>query len=95
MRNTGPPLSEAGRGAIEALRQEISVPDTYEIRVVGALGRAGHNAFADLAVDVEPTVTVLSGEMSQETLHEVLDRVRALGLELVDVRLVPSRPSGA
>lgn len=68
------------------------MPDTYEIRVIGALGRAGHNAFADLAVDVEPTATVLSGEMDQDTLHEVLDRVRALGLELVDVRLAPSRP---
>jgi hypothetical protein len=70
------------------------VPDTYEIRVVGALGRAGRNAFADLAVDVEPTATVLSGDMDQQTLHEVLDRVRALGLELVDVRLVPSPPAG-
>ena len=70
------------------------MPDIYEIRVLGALGRAGHNAFADLAVDVEPTTTVLSGEMDQETLHEVLDRVRALGLELVDVRITPSRPAG-
>jgi hypothetical protein len=74
--------------------QESSVPDTYEIRVLGALGRAGHNAFADLAVEVEPAATVLSGEMDQEALHEVLDRVRALGLELVDVRLAPPRPSG-
>jgi hypothetical protein len=76
------------------VRQESSVPDTYEIRVMGALGRAGQNAFADLAVDVEPTATVLSGEMDQEALHEVLDRVRALGLELVDVRIAPARPAG-
>jgi len=69
------------------------VPDTYEVRVLGALGRAGHNAFADLAVDVEQTATVLTGEMDQEALHAVLDRVRALGLELVDVRLAPSRPA--
>ncbi len=37
----------------------------YEIRVVGALGPAGRDAFADLAVDVEPTATVLSGELSE------------------------------
>jgi len=71
------------------------VSDTYEIRVIGALGRAGRSAFADLAVDVEPTATVLSGEMDQAGLHEVLDRVRALGLELMDVKLTPTRPTGA
>ena len=66
--------------------------DTYEIRVVGALGRAGRIAFADLAVDVEPVATVLSGAMTQAELHAVLDRVRDLGLELIDVKLAPSRP---
>ena len=68
---------------------------TYEIRVVGALGRVGQEAFADLAVDVEPTATVLSGDLDQAGLHEVLDRVRALGLELIDVKLAPSRPCGS
>jgi hypothetical protein len=67
------------------------VSDMYEIRVVGALGRAGRTAFADLAVDVEPAATVLSGEMNQADLHEVLDRIRALGLELIDVKLAPPR----
>ena len=66
---------------------------TYEIRVVGALGPVVRKAFADLTVDVEPTATVLSGEMDQAALHEVLDRVRALGLELVDVKLAPSWPA--
>jgi hypothetical protein len=75
-------------------RKEYTVPDTYEIRVIGTLGRAGQNAFADLAIDVEPTTTVLSGEMDQAALHEVLDRVRALGLELVDVRQTPPGPAG-
>lgn len=66
--------------------------DTYEIRVVGALGPACRTAFADLAVDVEPVATVLSGAMTQAELHLVLDRVRDLGLELIDVRLTPARP---
>jgi hypothetical protein len=70
----------------------MNVSDTYEIRVVGALGPAGRNAFADLAVDVEPVATVLSGAMSQTELHLVLDRVRDLGLELIDVKLAPARP---
>jgi hypothetical protein len=57
--------------------------------VVGAVGPAGRQAFADLAIDVEPTTTVLTGALDQGGLHEVLDRVRALGLELVDVRQAP------
>jgi hypothetical protein len=61
----------------------------YEIRVVGVLGAAGHEAFADLAVDVEPVATVLTGALDQDDLHQVLDRVRALGLELLDVRQAP------
>lgn len=62
---------------------------SYEIRVVGALGPAAREAFADVSIDLEPTTTVLSGELSQDDLHAVLDRVRALGLELVDVKQAP------
>lgn len=66
---------------------DAAAPDTYEIRVVGALGAAGRSAFADLDVDREPVSTVLSGAMTQVELHRVLDQVRDLGLELVDVTL--------
>jgi hypothetical protein len=58
----------------------------YEIKVVGSFGPATHEAFADMVVEVEPTVTVLSGNLDQRGLHAVLDRVRALGLELVEIR---------
>ena len=66
--------------------------NSYEIRVVGSLGPAALEAFAGLLVDVEPTTTVLSGEFDQEDLHSLLDRVRALGLELVDVKQTPPSP---
>jgi hypothetical protein len=59
---------------------------SYEVRVVGSLGPAASEAFADLSVDLEPTATVLSGELEQADLHALLDRVRGLGLELIDVR---------
>ena len=62
---------------------------TYEIRVLGSLGPAAREAFTDLAVEVEPTTTVLSGNLDQTSLHAVLDRVRALGLELLDVKQAP------
>jgi hypothetical protein len=62
----------------------------YEIRVVGSIGPAAREAFSDMGVDVEPASTILSGALDQSGLHVMLDRVRALGLELVDVRLVPA-----
>ena len=65
---------------------------SYEVRVVGSLGPAARDAFADLTVDVEPTSTVLSGELEQTDLHALLDQVRALGLELVEVRQAARRP---
>jgi hypothetical protein len=57
----------------------------YEIKVIGSFGPATHEAFADMVVEVKPTVTVLSGNLDQRGLHAVLDRVRALGLELVEI----------
>jgi hypothetical protein len=71
---------------------------TYEIRVIGCFGPAAREAFADMMVEVEPTITVLSGDLDQCGLHALLDRVRALGLELVGVRQAPPsvlRPSRA
>jgi hypothetical protein len=65
---------------------------SYEVRVVGSLGPAAREAFADLTVDLEPTSTVLSGDLEQSALHALLDQVRALGLELVEVRQAPRSP---
>ena len=62
---------------------------SYEIRVVGSLCPAARDAFTDVAIETEPTATVLWGDMDQAGLHVLLDRVRALGLELMDIREVP------
>ncbi len=64
---------------------------TYEIKVIGSLGPASREAFADMVVDIEPTITVLSGDLDQRGLHAVLNRVRALGLELVEINQAPPR----
>jgi hypothetical protein len=71
------------RGEAEVVRMSRA---SYEIRVVGSLGPAGAEAFSDMGVEVEPTATVLCGELEQTDLHALLDRVRGLGLELLDVR---------
>jgi len=71
----------------------------YKIKVIGSFGPATHEAFADMVVEVEPTITVLSANLDQRGLHAVLDRVRALGLELVEITQAPpstrGRPGGA
>ena len=64
----------------------------YQIKVIGSFGPATHEAFADMVVEVQPTVTVLSGNLDQRGLHAVLDRVRALGLELVEINQRPAQP---
>lgn len=58
----------------------------YEITVGGALGPAVRQAFADMQIEVKPALTVLSGDLEQRALHALLDRICALGLELVEVR---------
>jgi hypothetical protein len=65
---------------------------SYEIRVTGLLGPAAREAFAGVTIDVEPAATVLSGEWDQGDLHSLLDRLRALGLELIDVKQAPGPP---
>jgi hypothetical protein len=62
----------------------------YEIHIRGRVGEELTAAFEGLAADVQPVETVLHGEIAdQAALHGVLDRVQALGLELVEVRRLP------
>jgi hypothetical protein len=63
--------------------------EPYEVRVVGALGGAGRDVFRDVIVSTQPAITVLSGSFDQAGLHALLDRIRALGLELVDLKQAP------
>jgi hypothetical protein len=66
---------------------------TYEVRVAGKLGPSAREAFAGVVIDVEYTSTVLSAHLDQVGLHALLDQVRALGLELVDIKQPPDPPS--
>jgi len=55
-----------------------------------------NSAFDPLTAHVEPTETVLCGRIEdQAALHGYLERIEALGLELVEVRRIAeaSRPS--
>lgn len=58
----------------------------YEITVRGRLGETLAGAFGDLTATPAAATTVLRGDIDQPALHGVLERIEALGLELVDVR---------
>ena len=62
----------------------------YEIRVRGRLSDAVLDRFDELDADIATEETVLQGPVGdQAALHGILERVRALGLELLEVRRVP------
>ena len=58
----------------------------YEVRVLGPLGPAACQAIAEMSLEVKRSATVLSGAFDQAGLHDVFERIQALGLELVEVR---------
>ena len=66
--------------------------DDYEIRVRGRVTPALLARFENMRSDVEPVETVLHGPLEdQAALHGVIALIQALGLELVEVRKLPTR----
>ena len=65
----------------------------YEIRIKGRLSDSLLAAFEGLKATVQPVETVLCGPVEdQSTLHGLLDRIHSLGLELVEIRQLPTAP---
>jgi hypothetical protein len=65
--------------------------DQYEIRVRGRVTPALLARFEGLEATVEPVETKLHGPVAdQAALHGMINLVGALGLELVEVRKLPS-----
>ncbi len=66
--------------------------DDYEIRVRGRVTPALLARFENMRSDVEPVETILHGPLEdQAALHGVISLIQALGLELVEVRKLPTR----
>jgi hypothetical protein len=69
--------------------------DEHEIRVRGRVTPALLARFEGLRASVEPVETVLHGPVQdQAAIHGMLDLVRALALELLEVRRLPGDASG-
>jgi hypothetical protein len=79
------------------MRRRLGVPregGSYEIRVRGRLSDSLVAAFEGMNVSVEPVETVLHGPVQdQAALYGLLDRIQALGLELLEVRRLPGLPA--
>ena len=63
----------------------------YRITVAGGLGAIGREVFEDFLIEPNGTNTALIGTLDQSALHGALNRILALGLELVELRRLPDR----
>jgi hypothetical protein len=73
-----------------------TVVPRYEIRVRGRVSDATLSQLQGMQADPAPTETVLHGPVvDQAGLHGLLDQIQSLGLELIEVRRLPTsdRPS--
>jgi hypothetical protein len=69
-------------------RDRRHVPGSnYEFRIKGRLSDSVSDAFQDFTTSVKPAETIVRGDLrDQSELHGVLERIRSLGLELIEVR---------
>jgi hypothetical protein len=63
----------------------------YQITILGGLGELGREVFADFKIEYADGKTLLAGDLDQAGLYNALNRILALGLELVAL----SRPDEA
>jgi hypothetical protein len=64
---------------------------SYEIRIRGRVTEPLLSSFEGMTSTFEPVETVLHGPVrDQAELHGLIDRIQALGLELIEVRRLPN-----
>jgi hypothetical protein len=85
-----PPAGDAPRAA--RLNADV-VASRYEIRIKGRVTEALLPHLEGLSAHVEPVETTLYGNIEdQAALHGLLERIEALGLELIEVRRFKGDP---
>jgi hypothetical protein len=62
------------------------MPPCYEIRLAGAPGSTARDLFGELTVTTDGDVVLMIGPLDQSALHGVLERIRLLRWDLLDVR---------
>jgi hypothetical protein len=66
---------------------------TYEIRVAGAVPERDLRDMGAVTLSVDRVNTVLYGIPDQAALYGLLARLRALGVEVIEVRRIPDPSS--
>ena len=64
------------------------MPPRYEICVAGRLDETAGRALAGLDVSTRGAVTIIAGEFDQAALHGLLERIKSLGLDLLEARRI-------
>jgi hypothetical protein len=86
----GAAIAEPGEG------ERTMALQLYEIVVRGSAGPGVHNAFRNFDITVDDDCTRLRTElMDQAALFSALDRVHALGLEVLEVRRITQTTSSS
>ena len=68
-------------------------PGLYTIRIKGRLGATALSAFPMMVPEVEGGDTVLTGSLTDRSaVFGVLAQIEALGLELLELRQIRTRP---
>jgi hypothetical protein len=66
--------------------------DLYTIRIRGRLGATALSAFPSMVAELKGGETVLTGLLQDRSaLFGVVGQIEALGLELLELRQIPSR----
>jgi hypothetical protein len=70
-----------------------TLPRLYTIRIRGRLGATALSAFPSMVSELKGRETVLTGLLADRSaVFGVLAQIEALGLELVELRQIRSRP---
>jgi hypothetical protein len=67
----------------------------YRILLAGELNDAAREAFDGWKIEPVNAHPALIGDMDQAALHGVLNRIRCLGLALIEVRRLEAAPANA
>ena len=86
-----PPDADSDRMAAKDNARGGSEPRHYEIRVRGPIGTTMMQAFPTLAASRTGQDTLLTGSLAdQSALYGVIHQLEALGLQLLEIRRLPT-----
>jgi hypothetical protein len=72
----------------------VKAPCLYTIRIKGRLGATALSAFPTMASELKDGETILTGVLEDRSaVFGALGQIEALGLELVELRHIPAKPT--